>query len=244
MTRTVADAALMFAAIAAYDATDPWSVALPPAFAKAQHQAVDLEGLRLGVVRSHFFSGDAGVIGVVDEAVDKLVTRGAKVVNLEVPDIEVAYAASRRAFLEAAALHADALEQRPGDFSDTVREKLIAAGRTSGRDYAHDQHFRQGFRQRMDALLDECDVLVTPTTCTPTPEIEAIDDAFLRRSPRNTNISDFTGQPSISLPCGFDTNQMPVGMMLTGRRFDDWRLLSQAEAIESVLGVSAHPPGY
>ncbi|MEL6368689.1 MAG: amidase family protein, partial [Pseudomonadota bacterium] len=65
-----------------------------------------------------------------------------------------------------------------------------------------------------------------------------------RLSPCNTNISDFTGQPSISVPCGYDDNGMPIGMMLTGRRLDDWRLLSQAEVVESALGESGHPPRY
>lgn len=244
MTRSVSDAALIFSAIVGYDSSDPWSVALPSRAGENASRAITVDGLRLGVVRSHFFSGDRAVVDVVDQTIERLVAAGARVIPLELPDIEAAYAACRRVFLEAAALHADALEQRPDDFSDTVREKLIAASRISGEDYAADQHFRQEFRVRMDALLHQCDVLVTPTACVPTPEIAAMGEEFFRLSPRNTNISDFTGQPSISLPCGYDDNGMPVGVMLTGRRFSDWGLLSQASAVERVLGNSDHPPGY
>ncbi|MEM9172996.1 MAG: amidase, partial [Pseudomonadota bacterium] len=244
MTRTVGDAALMFSAIVGQDPADPWSIALP---ADAQQQGlvpVSVDGLRLGVVRRHFFAGDANVIGVVDQAIEQLVAKGATTVALDVPDIEAAYAACRRVFLEAGALHADALQARPDDFSNPLRQKLIAATQISGQDYARDQDYRHAFRTRMDQLLDQCDVLVTPTACVPTPEIDSLGEAFFSGSPRNTNISDFTGQPSISVPCGFDHNAMPVGIMLTGRRFSDWRLLSQARAIEGVLGVFDQPPGY
>ncbi|MEL7312915.1 MAG: amidase, partial [Pseudomonadota bacterium] len=244
MTRNVSDTALMFEAIVGHDANDPWSVAMPPIADDGELQTVEVDGMRLGIVRTHFFEGDPTVIRVVDQAIEQLVAHGAKVVELELPDIETAYAACRRVFLEAAALHAEVLKTQPENFSDAVREKLIAASRISGLDYAADQDFRQAFRVHMDGLLDRCDVLVTPTACVSTPEIGALGDDFFRFSPRNTNISDFTGQPSISLPCGFDSNSMPVGLMLTGRRFDDWHLLSRANAVEGALGVAEHPPGY
>ncbi|MEM6817677.1 MAG: amidase [Pseudomonadota bacterium] len=244
MTRTVKDAALMFAAIAGYDSADPWSIALSNEVTRDESEPDGIAGLRLGVVRRHFFEGNPEVVRIVDKAIDHLVALGATVVPLDVPDIDSAYAACRRVFLEAAALHAEDLIERPEAFSDAVTPKLIAAGRISGEDYARDQNYRHAFRVRMDALLDECDVLVTPTACVATPKINAIGDDYFRLSPYNTNISDFTGQPSISVPCGYEDNGMPIGMMLTGRRLDDWRLLSQAESIESVLGRSNCPPGF
>ncbi|MEO1580455.1 MAG: amidase [Pseudomonadota bacterium] len=244
MTRTVKDAALMFAAIAGYDSADPWSVALSNDVNLDDLEPASLNGMRLGVVRRHFFEGSPEVVRIVDQAINELVALGSTVVPLDIPDIDFAYTACRRVFLEAAALHAEDLIATPEAFSDAVRPKLVAAGRISGEDYARDQNYRHSFRVRMDALLDECDVLVTPTACVPTPKIDAIGDEYFRLSPCNTNISDFTGQPSISVPCGYDDNGMPIGMMLTGRRLDDWRLLSQAEVVESALGESGHPPRY
>ncbi|MEO0366535.1 MAG: amidase, partial [Pseudomonadota bacterium] len=58
MTRSVSDAALIFSAIVGYDSSDPWSVALPSRAGENASRAITVDGLRLGVVRSHFFSGD------------------------------------------------------------------------------------------------------------------------------------------------------------------------------------------
>ncbi|MEO0950117.1 MAG: amidase, partial [Pseudomonadota bacterium] len=55
-------------------------------------------------------------------------------------------------------------------------------------------------------------------------------------------VFDYTGQPSISVPCGVAAHDLPVGLMLTGRRFGDAALLRAARAVEAVLGAYRVPP--
>jgi Asp-tRNA(Asn)/Glu-tRNA(Gln) amidotransferase A subunit family amidase len=74
------------------------------------------------------------------------------------------------------------------------------------------------------------DVLATPTMGIAGPRLGTDPNAV--RSPF-TRIFNVTGQPSISVPCGVSHDRVPVGLMLTGRWFDEAALLRVASAFEA-----------
>ena len=195
-------------------------------------------------MRRFFFDGREDVIEVVDGAIAALVDRGAVVVELDVPEIEQASDQGRRMFLEALAVHERALATRPQDFGDEVRGKLEALRRVSATDYARAKRYQPEFARRMDALLDACDVLVAPTSTITAMPIGDLPDDFHVNAWKNTCVFDYTGQPSISIPCGCTGDGLPVGLMLTGRRFDDEAVLRAASAVEVALGGYRPPPGF
>ncbi|MBV8774545.1 MAG: amidase, partial [Deltaproteobacteria bacterium] len=102
--------------------------------------------------------------------------------------------------------------------------------------YAKAQSMRGSLREAYDTVLQRVDAVVMPTT-----PIKALRyDPDLR--PRaviergwsmlgNTAVFDMTGHPSLSLPCAMSAG-LPIGMMLTGRHFDEMTLLSIADAFE------------
>lgn len=241
LTRTVEDAAVVLNAIAGYDEDDNYSVAEP------QFEPVDLAprsigGLKIGIMRKHFFAGHTEVLEVVENAIAEMEALGAEVVELEIPDIDDAVAAIRATYVEATAVYAADLDQTPEAFSEDVRWKLEATKEITGVQYADAQNFRKGFTERVDALMLECDILLTPTATVAAAPIADRPDDYRRRSTQNTGISDFTGQPSISIPCGFTDKGMPVGLMLTGRRFEDESVLQIAQTVEAaVLTTPQHP---
>jgi amidase len=105
-----------------------------------------------------------------------------------------------------------------------------------GRLYAKAQNLRPSLRQAYDAVLSRVDALVMPTTPNKALRYESNlqPRAVIERGWSmlgNTAVFDMTGHPSLSVPCAKSAG-LPVGMMLTGRHFDDATLLRIADAFE------------
>ena len=241
MTRSVRDAASVLTAIAGHDPDDPYSanVAIGEGFDPAWKE---LPMIRFGLMRRFFFDGYPEVVECVDEAIDRLRENGAEIVELDIPDIDGAFAGSRTTFLEALAIHEDDLAKRPDDFGADVREKLLGSADRAVTDYANAQHTRRIVTRDIEALFSKCDVLIAPTSTIAASPIDNRPADYGLLSFRNTGIFDYTGQPSISIPCGITEKGLPVGLMLTGPLFGDRQVLQAALAAEQVLGmVGRHP---
>jgi amidase len=105
-----------------------------------------------------------------------------------------------------------------------------------GRLYAKAQNMRAALRGAYDAVLERVDALVMPTTPIKAlrylPNLrpkEMIERGWSMLG--NTAVFDMTGHPSLSIPCAM-SGGLPVGMMLTGRHFDEATLLGIADAYE------------
>jgi aspartyl-tRNA(Asn)/glutamyl-tRNA(Gln) amidotransferase subunit A len=231
LTRSAGDAAAVHAAISGYDPDDPYTALAPPS-GPENAGTCNLAGKRLGVVRRFFFDGHDDVIEVVDAALQSLSDRGAILVELDIPDIEDADIAAGATFSEALAIHQKDLTAHPDAYSAEVRQKLKKHQATTAAEYAQAQYFRRGFVERMENLMNACDVLVCPTATITSAPIAARPRDYTRHASKNTEIFDFTGQPSISVPCGFTAAGLPVGLMLTGRRGADHAVLNIAAAVE------------
>ncbi len=231
LTRSVEDAAFVLKAISGYDPKDPYSVR---ASNSGDFDASEgsIEGARVGVVRRFFFDGYPDVIEVVDAALETLRELGATVVELDISDIDEAFAAARTTFAEATVIYEQDLRERPHAFSDEVRGKLEGSLDMKATKYAEAQHFRRGFTARVEQLMSECDVLAAPTATIAAAPIADRPEDYGRNGWKNTGIFNLTGQPSVSVPCGFTQAGLPVGLMVTGRLFEDEKVLQFANAFE------------
>ncbi len=124
------------------------------------------------------------------------------------------------------------LMERPQAFSDEVRGKLEASLNMKATEYAEAQHFRRGFTARVEQLMSECDVLAAPTSTIAAAPIADRPADYGRNAWKNTGIFNLTGQPSVSVPCGLTQGDLPVGLMITGRLFEDKKVLQFANAFE------------
>ena len=117
---------------------------------------------------------------------------------------------------------------------DYVRQKF------KGHFYGKAQNIRRLLRQEYENLLSDYDLILMPTlpmVATPIPKDESNLSEIVGRSLEmavNTPAADLTGHPSISLPCGYSKG-LPVGMMLTGRFFEEETLYRTAYAFEEYL---------
>lgn len=235
LTRTSEDAAVVLQAIAGHDPRDPYSARVPETgFQPTAHSG--LSGTKVAVIRRYFFDSDPEILDRVDEALIKMEALGATIIELDLPDLEEAFAAVEATFVEAAAIHEDALSRHPEKFSDRVRRSLQARLKTETVRYINAQHFREGFRGRVESLFSKADVLVAPTSRVVPALLSELSEDYIQQAWKNTSIFNFTGHPSISVPCGFSSSGLPLGIMITGRLHHDWNVLHVAHAYEKATG--------
>ena len=240
MARSAVDCALMLASMAGHDRKDPTTSTLPvPDYAAGL--SGDIKGVRVGVLRP-FFLETAGLVlrQAVEQAVRELATLGALVDEASLSYAEHGAGASYAVVAsEALAYHEAWLKQRPGDYQADVRDRLKAGAFVSGAQYLRGQRARQLIRDEVDRTLDRFDVLIAPTTpivatvvgqAEVTIEHENIDvRSALTRFTRHFNLS---GHPACSIPCGFTTAGLPIGMQVVGRAFDEATVLRVADAYQ------------
>ena len=105
--------------------------------------------------------------------------------------------------------------------------------------YAKAQNLRPRLTAAYDAVLQEHDLLLMPTlplTAPPIPASDASATEIVARALEmvpNTPAFDLTGHPSMTIPCG-SVDGLPVGMMLTGRHFDELSVYRAAHAFEQL----------
>jgi aspartyl-tRNA(Asn)/glutamyl-tRNA(Gln) amidotransferase subunit A len=93
------------------------------------------------------------------------------------------------------------------------------------------------------SLFEDVDVLVLPTTAAITPTIAAVGANAQALSPRNTLFANYYGLPAISVPCGFDSHGLPLGLQIVGKPWDDRSVLRLAHRYQAATGWSKQHPG-
>ena len=232
LTRTVRDSALVLRAIQGPDSNDPHSVerAADDYFTRMN---TALDGAVVGVPRRFFSTGgDPEVVDLVDRALGTFEELGARVVECDLPEVERAFDEANVTFSEIAHAQGEALAEDPEAFSDAFRHRYASVTQWSASDYEAAQDFRREFREKVAEAMVQCDVLAMPTsTVAAAPIAEQPHDHDVQRR-KNACIFNFTGQPAISIPCGFTAAGLPVGMMLVGEMFGDAKVFRFAHAFE------------
>lgn len=187
----------------------------------------------VGVPTDYFFEGgDEDVKSIVKEAIGVFEDLGARVESVELPDCHEAYAEANATFSEVVDVHREALADDIEAFSEPIRARFSSMSRYSPADYEKAQRFRVEFTKGMEEVLERVDVLAMPTATVAAAPIAEQPPEHDKERRKNACIFDFTGQPSISVPCGFNGDGLPVGLMICGGRFRDARVLRYAHAFE------------
>ena len=249
MTRTVADAALMLGVMAGPDPWDATSLEAPPA---------DYLGLLNRGVRGKrvAFSPDLGGLRV-DPDVATLVAAAARAfesLGCKVEEVKPGFADSAEMIrLLWSAHYAGNYGQFLGEWRDRMDPGLVAcieeARRWSAADYVAMRGRKINYWDSVRPLFETYDLLLTPTTSVPALPVSRLNpegwpqhawDWFPWASfsyPFN-----FTGQPAATVPAGFAANNLPVGLQIVGRRFDEVTVLQAAAAFEQARPWAAKRP--
>jgi aspartyl-tRNA(Asn)/glutamyl-tRNA(Gln) amidotransferase subunit A len=232
MTWTVEDTAIMLQAIAGYDRRDPTSSQAPvPDYSAALKE--DIKGVVIGVPRHFFFADDPRIdrdtLEVVETSFKVLEDLGARLEEVRIPMLEYAGAAQPVIMLsEAFAYHERHLRSKPEEFGEMVRARFRIGGVFTAADYVQAQRVRNVLKRECANVLQRVDVLASPTMSTPAPAFAGIDAMTTARRPSFTGPYNLTGMPAISVPCGFTSAGLPVGLQIAGKPFDEPTVLRVA----------------
>ena len=140
---------------------------------------------------------------------------------------------------EAYAYHEEWLKTRAAEYGPDVRERLRLGAFVTGAEYLKGQRLRALLRDEVDQVFAKLDVLLAPTTpveatAVGQSEVRIGDGTFPVRPSltRYTRPFNLTGHPAASVPCGFTTDGLPIGLQIVGRPFDEATVLRVADAYQ------------
>ena len=242
LTRTVEDNALLLNALAGYDARDPYAAKRSTEDFTRELQRPVRDG-SVGVPGNHYFEHVEGEVeGRVREATEVFRSLGAEVREVELPHLPQALKAQRIVLAaEAYAVHEERLESEPGKFGEEVRERIRDGENLKAYRYARAQQVtRRRSLEEFGHALGEVDVLLTPTVPIAATEIgqrevetNGHSEHVFSVLTRLTGPTNLNGLPSLSVPCGFTSSGLPIGLQLIGRPFDEATLYRYAHAYEA-----------
>jgi len=169
----------------------------------------------------------------VRQAVDVLAELGAQVREVSLPYMDmIPHAVVSIMLPEAVAYHLPRLRQHPEAYGEDVRLRLEMGALIPAVQYVQAQRVRKAVVAAWREVFREVDLLATPTTPIVAPRIEEGDLEATLTLIRNTNPFNLTGQPAISVPCGFTNSGLPVGLQLVGRWWEEGTVLRAAHAYQ------------
>jgi aspartyl-tRNA(Asn)/glutamyl-tRNA(Gln) amidotransferase subunit A len=240
MTRTVRDAALMLNAIAGADARDRFSL---PTSHPDYLQAVDgdVHGLRVA------WSADLG-FAIVDPQVQQITAAALEVfseLGCHVEEVNPGFDDPGELFQYFFYVNIAAMLQDYPGYESQIDPQLLAniaeVKGISGQDYARVILRRSAIYEKIRRLFAAYDVLLCPTVAVPPFDvgIEGPTQIAGRAVDRRTWIAmtplfNLTGQPAATVPCGFTSDGLPIGLQIVGRRFDEATVLRTSAAFEAI----------
>lgn len=240
MTRTAEDAAHVLQAIAGHDPADPSTAALPvPDYVAGLGRSV--RGWRIGVPRgSAFDEVEPEIARATAAAVETLRAAGALVHDIEIAELERGNEAFAGLILiEASAALGSQLGNRLGDTSLELQMFVQLGRMLQGRHYLAAQRQRARTYEAVRAAMQQVDFLAFPTVVCQAPRPEEflirvgdVDRTAMEAIARLTWLGNFTGLPTISVPCGLSQAKLPIGLQLMGRAFADADVLTLAHAYQ------------
>jgi len=242
LTRSARDAARFLKVIAGHDPKDPTSSREPVADYEAALTG-DLAGMTIGVPTNFFFDGiDAEVQRAFDAAVAVLKGRGAKVIAVTIPHMDaVAAYGGILSRCEGGTIHGEWLRQRPQDYAVHLSARMYPSQAIPAVYYI-EALARRGpiLKAVAKEVFGVCHAFITPTLRMKVPTLHATDidaetpgaiETFNDVS-LNTRPINYLGLPSVSVPCGLDSNGLPIGFQIQGRPFAEARVLAIADAYQ------------
>ncbi len=250
MTRTVRDAAIVMNTIAGYDERDQSSANRPDEdFTRLLGQ--DITGLKIGVPQDYFYDLiDDEVKAAVQKAAQKFEELGAIVEECSIPALDDSISISGTILLtEAAEIHLDNLRNHAYDLGADVRGRLEEGAMNPAVTYIAAQRARTEFNRAIADSMKTYDILLAPSTAAPAPrigedivEVAGQTEHKLALMPRLTRPHNICGIPTVSIPCGFSTDGLPIGMQLAARPFEDALALQVAYAYEQATSWHTRRP--
>ncbi|TDJ58454.1 MAG: Asp-tRNA(Asn)/Glu-tRNA(Gln) amidotransferase subunit GatA [Nitrospina sp.] len=259
MTKTAEDAAVLMNVIGGHDPMDSTSADVPlPDFTAALSK--DIKGLTMGIPKEYFAKGlDPDVEKAVREAIKTLESMGMQTVEVSLPHTE--YAVATYYILACAEASANLsrydgvkygyrseqsdnlmdmyTNTREEGFGEEVKRRILLGTFVLSSGY-YDAYYLKGQKVRtlikrdFEEAFRKCDLMVGPVAPAPAfKQGEKLDDPLqMYLSDIFTISANLAGIPAMSIPCGQSKNNLPIGLQLMGKHFDEETLLNIAHQFQ------------
>jgi aspartyl-tRNA(Asn)/glutamyl-tRNA(Gln) amidotransferase subunit A len=241
LTRSVEDAALVYQAMQGTDSQDESTAGV------ASHDT--LRGLKDGVKGLRIAFGETTFFDDVDSEVEKAVREagkvfsslGAQLASIAVPEVAAAWAEKNRGLLipaEACAVNRELLDKHLAELDPVIGPRMLTGRTLCAPDYFALLRRYAELREQVRWTLRDVDALIVPTTMTPARPLAAIDASaetyldYNMRVHRNTGIGNILNLCAVSVPCGFKSEGLPIGLMIYAKPFQEDMALRVAYAYE------------
>ena len=269
MAHDVRDCAIMLGAMAGFDPKDSTSLDLPvPDWEAALNS--DMKGKTVGIPKEYRMEGtDPEILKSWDDGIAWLKDAGAQVVDISLPHTKYALPAyyiiapaeassnlarydgvryGLRDLPEGAGLQDMYAATRSAGFGDEVKRRILIGTYVLSAGF-YDAYYNQAQKIRTlvsrdyDNAFKQCDVILAPTTPTASFGLgEKSDD------PLGMYLNDvyavpasLAGLPAMSVPCGVNSEGLPLGLQIVGKAFDEQGVMNAGLAIEERAGFTAKP---
>jgi aspartyl-tRNA(Asn)/glutamyl-tRNA(Gln) amidotransferase subunit A len=234
ITNSVYDAAMMLQMLAGYDEGDPASIDVPvPNFSAAIDQRPPK--LCIGVPRAFFFDDlHPEIAAAIEKAIQIF-----RDLHAEIRDVKLEVSTDRTlSSAESYAYHEPFITRSSDLYQPATLARIQSAANTSAAAALRARRDLEASRHAIRTIFSEVDVLLTPTVPIPPPAIADLKAHPENLRPaellmlRNTRPFNVWGIPTVSIPCGFTSDKLPIGLQLAAAPWREELLLQVAQAYE------------
>ena len=251
LVRSVEDAALVYQAMRGPDPNDTTTHNAPP------QDVLDglrngVRGLRVAVVENVFWEdADPEVTHAVRACCDVFANLGAHVESLELTEVGASQEANQSGIIsatEAYFSHLQRIGERFEEYDRVVSSRVLPAKEYSAAEYLRSLHACNTLQAGIARVLRDIDVFLAPTSmipAAPLAEVDASMDAYVPfnlRYSRNTRVANVLGLCALTVPCGFSSEGLPIGLMIHGKPRDEAMVLRAGLAFEQATDWHQRTP--
>lgn len=250
MTRSVEDAAIILETISGFDLKDPTTVKKEiPHYSSSFDKGV--EGLKIGVPTNYFFDDvDDEVKRSVMNAIYHLEKMGATLVEVDIPELEHAlYSILITIRSEAITYHQETLTKQPQIYGKDVLASLLVGQLITASQYIKMQQVRRIIQEGFAREFNKADVMIAPTLTMTAPKIgeshkqvNGVEKPVSAELIRMAAPANLTGIPSLSIPVGLSSANLPIAMQIMGKPFDEGTIIRVAAAYEQEHRLTKRVP--
>ena len=239
LTRSSADAGIVLEAISGFDPNDPTSLPDPvPNMLEGTDRGV--EGIRIGFDLQYATKDiDPELAEAVLAGVKVLEDLGAEIVEVQLPDMDPYVAAwPTLCSAEAVAAHEATYPSRRDDYGPWFRGWLDKGAKVTGAEYAKANNLRAACTGHLRRVFEGIDVLVCPSTAAPPHPVKPeelygpMPESREPKFQRFTAPFDYNGAPTLSVPCGFNSEELPLSIQWVGKHLSEPLLCRIGHAYE------------
>ena len=239
LTRSVEDAALIYQILQGEDARDESTLGIRPNDALVSIKA-GVKGIRIGIPQHTFFDNvDTEVEQAVMGAAQVFRNLGATVENIPYPEAEaVTKMSSVINGVEAAVIHEERLKTKADLMDPVVGPRMLSEREYLATDYVKMLKELKELQVSQMETLSEVDVVLSPSARIPAMPVTTVDESltvylnYAEQYIANSNVGNRLGLCGLSLPCGFTSKGLPIGLLLNGKPFQEAMVLRVGYAYE------------